>query len=351
MTVEDAIKQTLTHLRSGHLTNEAQIKQAAVIPILRALDWDDTNPDEVLPQYDVELPDGSHRSVDYALFLQGEPVLLIEVNDQDNPTTNASEEVSRYAERNNIPVIILTNGSLWDLFLSTASGDFEDRRFLRIELQRNDRIEDNAKFLNNLLRKGRVDFRRTRDYAEQMFDTRRKEVREAVPKAWQSLLNTPDSSLYDVVKDAVERSCGYRPSSDDVKNFLTKTASPIDIDHGGPTLVNIQERNGRIVGFVFDGEETFTGAARPTLVELIKKFHHLDSSFMTRFAAKTRGRTRRLVAKTRDELYDLRHLREMYAEYLENGWWIGTNISPDSIRKHIRTACEVMGVRRGRLTL
>ena len=68
MTVEDAIKQTLTHLRSGQLTNEAQIKQAAVIPILRALDWDDTNPDEVLPQYDVELPDGSHRSVDYALF-------------------------------------------------------------------------------------------------------------------------------------------------------------------------------------------------------------------------------------------------------------------------------------------
>lgn len=351
MTIEEVLARTLELLRSGKLTNEAQIKQAAVIPILRALDWDDTNPDEVLPQYDVELPDGTHRSVDYTLFLQGAPVILIEANDRGDLTVDGVEEIFEYAERNDVPVIILTNGKAWDLFLSSAPGVLEDRRFLRIELQRHDRIEDSAKLLNNLLRKGRVDFRRTRNYAEQLLETRRKEVREAVPRVWHTLLNTPDSSLYEVIKGAVERTSGYRPSSDDLKEFLTKVVAPIEVDRGHPKVVDILERYHRIVGFVLNGEKRFTGAARPTLIELIKEFHRLDSSFMISFATKTRGRTRRLVAKTKDELYDKHHLSVKYSEYLENGWWIGTNINVAVIRKYIRTACEIMGFRRRRVTL
>lgn len=55
-------------LRSRQLTNEAQIKMAVVLPILRTLDWDDANPEEFVPEYSVELQDGTHGSVDYALF-------------------------------------------------------------------------------------------------------------------------------------------------------------------------------------------------------------------------------------------------------------------------------------------
>lgn len=72
---------------------------------------------------------------------------------------------------------------------------------------------------------------------------------------------------------------------------------------------------------------------------------------MGRFAPQTVGRTRRLVARARDDLYDKRDLKK-YADELQDGWWIGTNLSPDQVQKHITTACEVMGITRGeRLTL
>ena len=50
------------------------------------------------------------------------------------------------------------------------------------------------------------------------------------------------------------------------------------------------------------------------------------------------------MAKSREDLYDVVHMWE-YAIELGNDWWLGTNLSTDNIKKHIGTACDVMGVR------
>ena len=53
----------------------------------------------------------------------------------------------------------------------------------------------------------------------------------------------------------------------------------------------------------------------------------------------------------RGDLYDKSHL-EQYSVDLGNGWWMGTNLSSNDIRKHIVTACRVSGIRFGsQLTL
>ena len=51
MNFEDTLKTALSRLRSGQLENEAQVKQAVILPILRALGWDDTNPTVFIPEY------------------------------------------------------------------------------------------------------------------------------------------------------------------------------------------------------------------------------------------------------------------------------------------------------------
>ena len=43
--------------------DEARVKQAIILPILRGLGWDTDNPDEVWPEYSVK-----ERWVDYALL-------------------------------------------------------------------------------------------------------------------------------------------------------------------------------------------------------------------------------------------------------------------------------------------
>lgn len=107
----------------------------------------------------------------------------------------------------------------------------------------------------------------------------------------------------------------------------------------------------RVYGFVFDGTETVTKTGIRTLVAVVKMFQTMDSTFIERFAEKTAGRSRRLVARSIEDLYDSPDLRTKWAA-LHGGWFLGTNISGSTVRKHVRSACELMGVEFGsRLTL
>ncbi len=64
--MKEVLKKAVEHILSDRLDNEAQVKQAVILPILRALDWDDANPAEFVPEFPVD----SGR-VDYALRQAG----------------------------------------------------------------------------------------------------------------------------------------------------------------------------------------------------------------------------------------------------------------------------------------
>ena len=355
-------------LRSGQLRNEAQIKAVVILPILRALDWDDTDPAEFVHEHPVRRQDGTHGSVDYALFgeeLGGErsPMVFVEAKRQGNVTEAGEDQVFTYAANRGVPFLILTDGNIWNFYLSMAAGIPAQRRFHRIELKGDDRLTDHAQFLDQYLRKDRVGLAETRLNAEALLrnDQQRRVAREAIPVVWQALLESPGESLIRLITDAVASRCGFSPALDDVTRFLkgrvpsppineVKRPDPV-IARPSPPPPSGPQRPPRIRGFVLNGESTVTGSARQTLIQIIKRFHRLDEMFMEQFALRTSGRTRRLVATTRDQLYDKRDF-DKYSEDLNNGWWIGTNLNQDMIRKHIVTACEVKGISFGsRLTL
>ena len=51
MNLEEVLTSAIKRIRSDSLENEAQVKQAVILPILRALDWDDSDPAEFRPEY------------------------------------------------------------------------------------------------------------------------------------------------------------------------------------------------------------------------------------------------------------------------------------------------------------
>lgn len=355
-------------LRSGQLRNEAQIKAVVILPILRALDWDDTDPAEFVHEHPVRRQDGTHGSVDYALFgeeLGGErsPMVFVEAKRQGNVTEAGEDQVFTYAANRGVPFLILTDGNIWNFYLSMAAGIPAQRRFHRIELKGDDRLTDHARFLDQYLRKDRVGLAETRLNAEALLrnDQQRRVAREAIPVVWQALLESPGESLIRLITDAVASRCGFSPALDDVTTFLkervpspsppigvAKPPGPVAIDPPPPPSGPAEPR---IRGFVLDGESTVTKSAKQTLIEIIERFQRMDGMFMERFALRTSGRTRRLVATTRDQLYDKREF-DKYSEELNNGWWIGTNLNQALVRRHIVTACDVKGISFGsRLTL
>ncbi|RKU38759.1 hypothetical protein C6496_04445 [Candidatus Poribacteria bacterium] len=133
------LRNTIAHIleHEQHLSNanEATLQQYVVLPILRALGWDDTNlaSMEVLPEYKVE-----SRRADYALHIKREerPAVLIECKRWGQPIGKNEEQICFYAYSGNIPLAIITNGKLWWFYLSRwEAPSLSDRIFCETDIE------------------------------------------------------------------------------------------------------------------------------------------------------------------------------------------------------------------------
>lgn len=133
----------------------------------------------------------------------------------------------------------------------------------------------------------------------------------------------------------VERKCGIKPELNDVKDFLQRQRR-ISVPASSPP-----ENQGRITGFILDGNRKEFGSGIMTLAGVLKEFHNRDSEFMSRFAPQVEGTKQQLVARSREGLYDPSSLAKKRSYDMENGWWLKKHIRTKRIRKYIKKACEV----------
>ena len=63
--------------------------------------------------------------------------------------------------------------------------------------------------------------------------------------------------------------------------------------------------------------------------------------------SKTKLRSRRIVAKDRNDLFSNPKLTKKYAEKLKEGWYYGTNNSSAETRAWLERACLAAGIRYG----
>ena len=133
------LRNTIAHIleHRQHLAdaNEATIQQYVVLPILRALGWDDTNlaSMEILPEYKVE-----NRRADYALHIKQEqnPVVLIECKRWDQPIGKNEGQICFYAYSGNVPLAIITSGKLWRFYRSRGeASSLRDRIFCETDIE------------------------------------------------------------------------------------------------------------------------------------------------------------------------------------------------------------------------
>ena len=356
MNVEQALRTAIHRLDSGNLGNEAQVKQAAILPVLRALDWDDTDPESFRPEYSV--PGGA---VDYALICHDKPLVFIEAKRTGNLHASGVDQVFRYANHQGVPFLVLTDGNRWDFYLSMAEGIPTERRFYRLELQLGHKIPEYVDFLKEHLSRDRVASGQARISAEKRHASNRERTRarKAIPAVWKYLLREPDETLRDLLAETVESECGTKPELDDIEAFLRGLPLPASPQTSRPSSPSpspkpvtrppkSQSNKARIVGFEIGDKKVEAGSARGTLSALLIHFDREDPAFMENFFVASTTRSRRLVARDRSNLYDKSHLADEHAVQLENGWWLGTNLSQQQIRTHIRTACSVARIEFGR---
>lgn len=140
------LRNTIAHIleHKQHLAdaNEATTQQYVVLPILRALGWDDTNlaAMEILPEYDVE-----NGNVDYALKIEQKSVLFIECKKWNSPLAEKQEnQISGYAFKGGVPIVGLTNGKIWRFYFSWIKGtSVNERIFCETDIENRENAVSN----------------------------------------------------------------------------------------------------------------------------------------------------------------------------------------------------------------
>ncbi len=212
MNLQETLATVAERIRSDALKNEADVKHFVLLPVLRALDWDDSDPLMIRPEYAA-----GPGQVDYALLHDGRPLVFIEAKRLGNMDDKGEEQLFQYASNKGIPLLILTDGDRWDFYLSMAAGDPPERRFFRMELSLLEhKVPDFVGFLEEHLRQAAVVSGRAKSSAERLHasDVERKKAQKRIPQAWRDLGNerTETGSAIATLSEVIKKFARDDPS-------------------------------------------------------------------------------------------------------------------------------------------
>ena len=198
--------------------DEAAIKQAVVLRILKSLGWDPFNIDEVWPEYST-----SGKRIDLVLRHNGYNKVFIEVKKANENLEKHQEQLLSYSFQEGVKLAVLTNGISWWFYLPLREGAWEQRKFYTIEIYEQESSDIALKF-ENFLSKENVISDRSIEVAENLYKSRQKQqlIKNTLPKAWEKIITEPDEFLVELLAETTERLCGYRPEVETVEEFLSE---------------------------------------------------------------------------------------------------------------------------------
>ena len=216
MSLAEFLGRMQEDLRRGRFISEAAVSQGVVLPLLHELGWPVFNTHVVWPEYSLE-----GGRVDFALCHPPDrPVVFMEVK-RVGQAQGADRQLFEYAFHQGVPIAILTDGQEWHLYLPAEQGHYGDRRVYKLDLLEREPGESESRFRRYLdysavcsgsaLESARADYRDV---------NRDRQIREALPRAWQELLEEPDDSLAEQLAHRVEDICGYEPDLESCSQFI-----------------------------------------------------------------------------------------------------------------------------------
>lgn len=367
MQLESVIDRVRARLAASGFANEAAVKQGAVLPILSALGWDITDPDEVVPEFANE-----RGRVDFALRIGGRrPHVFVEVK-QVGLALGGDRQLFEYAFHEGVPLCLLTDGREWTVYLPSGQGAYDERRVYRLQLDERAPAEAAERLRRYLererVRTGQAAEDASRDYRDV---AARREAERELPEAWADVVAAGDEPLIEAVADAAEQRCGFRPSAEAVLEFLrslqpvggSMAATPRSRTRA-PRAVSVRETAvvepapqppaevaaaampaGKIA-YVWFGEALSAPTAKAATVDVLRRLAARRPDCMEALATKVKTRKRALIARSPGDINPGRpDLAQAYE--LGGGWLVGMHTSNWEKTKLLRAACELMGVRWG----
>lgn len=99
-----------------HIATEEATKMSLVAPFFQILGYDIFNPSEFCPEFTADIGIKKGEKVDYAILINGTPIILIEVKSIGKNLDKHSSQLFRYYSATNARFAILTNGLTYRLY-------------------------------------------------------------------------------------------------------------------------------------------------------------------------------------------------------------------------------------------
>ncbi|MBI4221698.1 MAG: hypothetical protein HY607_03310 [Planctomycetes bacterium] len=347
MDLTEHITEIQRAIRAGQFSNEAAVSRGIVMRLLQALNWPIFDTNIIWPEYRLE-----SIIVDYALcHPPTKPTVIIEVKNIGN-LEGADSKLFEYAFRAGVPMAILTDGQEWHFYIPAGKGSILERRFYKLDILKRD-LNEIVNRLDRYLAYEKIRNGEALKSARAEHDSASiaREVKTNIPIAWKKIIEEQDSILIDLISEKVADLCGYKPEPDLISAFLSEQLSTTpqttsDIPPIRQQRIIKPQRTDHI-GYMLQGKTTNSRSAVEVLMKVLDDLSKRDASFITRLASRRHGRSRRYVARSREELYPGRPDLAEYSKQLSNGWWVGTNYSKSNISQIIQLASEVAGLRFG----
>lgn len=151
MDFKDQIKQLAERAEKlkDSLQTEEATKNALIMPFLQAMGYDVFNPLEVLPEFTCDIGTKKGEKIDYAIFRDNQPIILVECKHWKQDLTLYDNQLLRYFHVSNAKFGLLTNGVVYKFYTDLETPNkMDEKPFLEINLfdLKNSTIEELKKF-------------------------------------------------------------------------------------------------------------------------------------------------------------------------------------------------------------
>ena len=244
MALKEHINDIRERLKQNIFKSETAVRQGIVDPLLRSLGWPTENTLVVFPEY----PVGSGH-VDYALcHPSSTPRVFIEAKQVGN-IKGAEEQLFGYDSRIRVPIAVLTDGREWQFFHPTGEGTWAERKVCEFDLITGDSGK-NAERLNRYLNYESIQTGETVETIKKDYEkiVQQRQVATRLPEAWNKLVEEADEFLLHAVAEKTESLCGYRPTDEQVLDFLKSLKRETELgrrEASSPSVPSVQSTQPR----------------------------------------------------------------------------------------------------------
>lgn len=177
------------------INTEEATKTAFIMPFFDLLGYDTRNPFEFVPEYTADVGIKKGEKVDYAIIMDGQPMILIEAKPCYETLDKHDSQLTRYFHTTQAKIAILTNGIIYRFYTDLdETNKMDSRPFLEIDMLN---LKDNEVLEIKKFFKTNFDMSSILSTAEEL------KYSNAIKKVFQFQLDVPSEAFVDFFTNEV----------------------------------------------------------------------------------------------------------------------------------------------------